>query len=140
MIQPGTTNVLRELKATSREAEAFGQWAGYQAKGVNAQQSVSRLNAWLDAAGQARLRRLLRWRDAEARRSDRPKSWVLDNELAVQLSRRPHPDFAPFNLILDASPKAPRKARYGRSWGALAFRGLAPRREWTSFQAGSARG
>jgi ribonuclease D len=65
----------------------------------------------LDAAGQARLRRLLRWRDAEARRSDRPKSWVLDNELAVQLSRRPHPDFAPFNSILDASPKAPRKAR-----------------------------
>lgn len=41
---------IRELKATSREAEAFGQWAGYQAKGVNAQQSVSRLNAWLDAA------------------------------------------------------------------------------------------
>ena len=41
---------IRELKATSREAEAFGQWAGYQAKGVNAQQEVSKLNAWLDAA------------------------------------------------------------------------------------------
>lgn len=41
---------IREIKATSREAEAFGKWAGYQAKGVNAQQSVSRLNAWLDAA------------------------------------------------------------------------------------------
>lgn len=41
---------IRELKATSRETEAFGQWAGYQAKGVNAQQSVSVLNAWLDAA------------------------------------------------------------------------------------------
>lgn len=41
---------IREIKATSREAEAFGQWAGYQAKGVNAQQEVSRLNAWLDAA------------------------------------------------------------------------------------------
>jgi NHLM bacteriocin system ABC transporter peptidase/ATP-binding protein len=41
---------IRELKATSRESEAFGQWAGYQAKGVNAQQDVARWNAWLDAA------------------------------------------------------------------------------------------
>ena len=65
----------------------------------------------LDAAGQARLRRLLRWRDAEARRSDRPKSWVLDNELAVQLSRRPFDDFQRFNALLDANPKSPRKAR-----------------------------
>ena len=65
----------------------------------------------LDAAGQARLRRLLRWRDAEARRSDRPKSWVLDNELAVQLSRRPFENFQSFGAALDANPKAPRKAR-----------------------------
>ncbi len=46
----GMLRSIRELKATSREAEAFGQWAGYQAKGVNAQQSVSALNAWLDGA------------------------------------------------------------------------------------------
>jgi ribonuclease D len=65
----------------------------------------------LDAAGQARLRRLLRWRDAEARRSDRPKGWVLDNELAVQLSRRPFENFQAFNAMLDANPKAPRRAR-----------------------------
>jgi NHLM bacteriocin system ABC transporter peptidase/ATP-binding protein len=39
-----------EIKATSREGEAFGQWAGYQAKGVNAQQSVARISTWLDAA------------------------------------------------------------------------------------------
>lgn len=65
----------------------------------------------LDAAGQARLRRLLRWRDAEARRSDRPKSWVLDNELAVQLSRRPLDSFPSFNALLDGNPKAPRRAR-----------------------------
>lgn len=65
----------------------------------------------LDAAGQARLRRLLTWRDAEARRSDRPKSWVLDNELAVQLSRRPFDDFHRFSAVMDANPKAPRKAR-----------------------------
>ena len=65
----------------------------------------------LDGPGQARLRRLLAWRDAEARRSDRPKSWVLDNELAVQLSRRPFDDFHRFNAVIDANPKAPRKAR-----------------------------
>jgi ribonuclease D len=65
----------------------------------------------LDAAGQARVRRLLRWRDAEARRSDRPKGWVLDNELAVQLSRRPFENFHAFNAMLDANPKAPRRAR-----------------------------
>ena len=65
----------------------------------------------LEADGQARLRRLLRWRDAEARRADRPKSWVLDNELAVQLSGRPFADFAPFNALLDANPRAPRRAR-----------------------------
>lgn len=65
----------------------------------------------LDASGQARLRRLLRWRDAEARRSDRPKSWVLDSELAVQLSRRPFESFQHFSGVLDANPKAPRKAR-----------------------------
>jgi ribonuclease D len=65
----------------------------------------------LDADGQARLRRLLRWRDAEARRSDRPKSWVLDNELAVQLSRRAFEDFHRFNDVLEGNPKAPRKAR-----------------------------
>ncbi|MEO8160120.1 MAG: ribonuclease D, partial [Arenimonas sp.] len=65
----------------------------------------------LDPAGQARLRRLLRWRDGEARRSDRPKNWVLDSELAVQLSRRPFAAFAAFNAMLDANPKSPRRAR-----------------------------
>ena len=39
-----------EIKATSREGEAFGQWSGYQAKGVNAQQSVANLSIWMDAA------------------------------------------------------------------------------------------
>lgn len=65
----------------------------------------------LDADGQARLCRLLRWRDAQARRWDRPKSWVLDNELAVILSRRVPADYNEFSGILDRHPKAPRKAR-----------------------------
>jgi ribonuclease D len=65
----------------------------------------------LDAAAQLRLWRLLRWRDQEARRSDRPRSWVLDNELAVGLSRRPPSDRAAFQELLNRHPKAPRKAR-----------------------------
>lgn len=67
--------------------------------------------AGLDADAQRRLRRLLRWRDVEARRSDRPKGWVLDNDVAVAVSRRPIDGFARFEALLDAQPKAPRKAR-----------------------------
>jgi ribonuclease D len=69
----------------------------------------------LDADGQARLCRLLRWRDREARRSDKPKSWIIDNELAVMLARRPPADPAAFSALLDRHPKAPRKSR-GELW------------------------
>lgn len=65
----------------------------------------------LDAEAQARLCRLLRWRDVQARRADRPKNWVLDNELAVSLSRRPPDDFHRFNTLLDSHAKAPRQSR-----------------------------
>ena len=72
----------------------------------------------LDAEGQARLARLLRWREVQARRSDKPKSWVLDNELAVLLSRRPPRSLSEFHAVLDRHPKAPRKAR-GELWETL---------------------
>ena len=72
----------------------------------------------LDAEAQARLVRLLRWRDVQARRSDKPKSWVLDNELAVALSRRPPRSLSEFHATLDRHPKAPRKAR-GELWEVL---------------------
>lgn len=65
----------------------------------------------LDVEGQARLCRILRWRDQEARRSDKPKSWIIDNELAVLLARRPPIDQGDFNAVLDRHPKAPRKSR-----------------------------
>ena len=65
----------------------------------------------MDIDAQARLRRLLLWRDAEARRLDRPKSWIIDNELAVALSRRVPEDFQRFCDVLDRHPKAPRKSR-----------------------------
>ena len=63
---------------------------------------------FLDGAGQRRLLRLLRWRDAYARDSDRPRSWILDNELAVALARTPPPDRDALQRQLDAVPKSPR--------------------------------
>ncbi|KAA2285502.1 ribonuclease D [Arenimonas fontis] len=67
--------------------------------------------AGLDSAGQARLCLLLRWRDREARRADRPRGWILDNELAVSLARRPPRSLAEFHATLDRHPRAPRRGR-----------------------------
>ena len=63
---------------------------------------------FLDHDGQLRLLRLLRWREARARSSDRPRSWVLDNELATALARKPPADPAALQAVLDATPKSPR--------------------------------
>lgn len=63
---------------------------------------------FLDRDAQLRLSRLLRWRDARARSSDRPRSWILDNELAVAIARRAPSDLADLRSILDATPKSPR--------------------------------
>ncbi|GAB3374178.1 ribonuclease D [Lysobacter rhizosphaerae] len=64
---------------------------------------------FLDADMQRRLVRLLRWRDAYARENDRPRTWILDNELAVAIARTPPPDREGLQAQLDAHPKAPRK-------------------------------
>jgi ribonuclease D len=73
---------------------------------------------FLDAAGQVRLLRLLRWRDAHARRSDRPRGWILDNEFAVALARKPPADRASLQQLLESTPKAPR-ALGDAIWDAL---------------------
>jgi ribonuclease D len=73
---------------------------------------------YLDAAEQALLCRLLRWREAQARANDRPKGWILDNELALALARRPPSDSRAFHAFLDSQPKAPRKLR-GELWNEL---------------------
>lgn len=62
-----------------------------------------------DRAAQLRLLRLLRWRDAWAREHDRPRSWVLDNELATTLARSAPADLPALKAVLDRHPKAPRK-------------------------------
>ena len=68
-----------------------------------------RTTQFLDADAQRRLLRLLRWRDRQARDSDRPRSWILDNELAAMLARTPPADADALQAQLDAHPKAPRK-------------------------------
>jgi len=73
---------------------------------------------FLDADARIRLLRLLRWRDAHARSSDRPRNWILDPELAAALARRPPADRDALQAILDATPKAPRSLG-GAIWHAL---------------------
>ncbi|NIJ68417.1 ribonuclease D [Xanthomonas sp. 60] len=68
-----------------------------------------RASQFLDAASQRRLLRLLRWRDQQARASDRPRSWILDNELAATLARVPPADEAALGVLFEQFPKAPRK-------------------------------
>jgi len=64
---------------------------------------------FLDAEAQRRLLRLLRWRDVQARQSDRPRSWILDNELAALLARSPPADVDALARLFEPFPKAPRK-------------------------------
>lgn len=62
-------------------------------------------------AAQARLRQLLLWRDQIAERDNRPKNWILDAPLAVQLCETPPEDAAEFRRRLDTYPKSPRRHR-----------------------------
>ena len=64
---------------------------------------------FLPADAQRVLLRLLRGRDAQARSSDRPRSWILDNELACALARQPPASPAALASVLERHPKAPRK-------------------------------
>lgn len=74
---------------------------------------------FLDTAGQARLLRLLRWRDEHARRVDLPRSWVLENELAYGLARNPPASRDALLQVVSAHPKGPRKL-IDAIWTALA--------------------
>ncbi len=70
------------------------------------------------AEAQARLLRLMRWRESTARERDLPKNWVIDQPLALQLAQRPPEDFAALQKLLDATPKSPRKLAK-ELWSAL---------------------
>lgn len=64
---------------------------------------------FLEAPAQMRLLRLLRWRDLQARASDVPRTWMLDNESALQLARQPPGNLAGLQADLERMPRAPRK-------------------------------
>lgn len=66
-------------------------------------------------AAQRRLCRLLLWREAVARSSDRPRNWVLDSALITELAQHPPRDRRTFEQQLDATPKSPRRDR-DRLW------------------------
>jgi ribonuclease D len=83
---------------------------------------------YLDPEAQARLSRLLRWRETQARNGDRPRGWILDNELAVTLARKPPVDTRALHAFLDTQPKAPRRLR-GELWDALSARLTAEERD-----------
>ncbi|WP_133498442.1 ribonuclease D [Cognatilysobacter terrigena] len=73
---------------------------------------------FFDRDAQARLLRLLRWRDAHARTADLPRSWVLDNELAATLARSVPTDRDVIAEAIRAHPKGPRKL-VDAIWNAL---------------------
>ncbi|MCG6117473.1 MAG: ribonuclease D [Aquimonas sp.] len=65
----------------------------------------------LPREAQARLRRLLLWRAERARSGNRPRNWVLDAGLALDLAQRDGLTRAEFETLLDRNPKSPRKRR-----------------------------
>lgn len=73
---------------------------------------------FLDRAAQARLLRLLRWRDAHARTADLPRSWVLDNELAATIARQAPATRDALDDLVRSHPKGPRKL-VDAVWNAL---------------------
>lgn len=64
--------------------------------------------AQFDRLSQARLRRLLRWRDRVAREKDLPKRWLLDNDVALTLARRPPANAQALAAILEGGRAAKR--------------------------------
>jgi ribonuclease D len=72
----------------------------------------------MSAAAQLRVRRLLLWRDGEARRANKPRGWIIDNALVTRLAERPPTQREALEQLLDSTPGAPRKHRE-RLWDEL---------------------
>jgi ribonuclease D len=69
-----------------------------------------RTNQPLDQHAQLRLRRLLRWRDQRAIEKNKPKRWIIDNDVAFALSRNAINDIDVLEGILARFPKSPKGA------------------------------
>ena len=72
----------------------------------------------LAADDQHRLMRVLRWRDETAQRSDKPRGWILDNPLVIQLIEQRPGAREQFDAMLNGIRGAPSKYRDGL-WQAL---------------------
>ena len=70
-----------------------------------------RANQGLNQEAQIRLRRILRWRDQRAIEKDKPKRWIIDNDVATALSRHAIQSIDELDHIMARFPKSPKGAR-----------------------------
>ncbi len=120
---------LHDVLESMLDKTGRGEWLAADAERTLAQAGADAMEAWphlsvrgaqfLDPAAQHRLIRLLRWRERYARESDRPRGWIVDNELAILLARDAFSDPGELQTLLDRHPKAPRKLT-DAIWHALA--------------------
>jgi ribonuclease D len=70
-----------------------------------------RANQGLDQDAQLRLRRILRWRDQRAIEKDKPKRWIIDNDVATAISRHSLQDISELDNLMARFPKSPKGSR-----------------------------
>jgi ribonuclease D len=70
-----------------------------------------RTNQALDRPAQLRLRRVLRWRDQRAIEKNKPKRWIIDNDVAFALCRNAIAGIDELDAVLARFPKSPKGAR-----------------------------
>src|SRR5690606_3358116 len=106
---------LHDLLQSMLEKSGRNEWLASDAKRTLANAETDSLERWphlslrgaqfLDPTAQRGLIRLLRWRDKYARESDRPRGWILDNELATLIARDAPADQDALQALLDSHPK-----------------------------------
>lgn len=107
-------------RVLSEKLAALGrtEWMQQESDAYFASQSADELERWahlgaragqrLNREGQARLLRLMRWREVRARARDLPKNWVLPVEAAVELAEAYPNNESDVSHILSKHPRAPR--------------------------------
>lgn len=112
-------DALHDILRQKLDALGRSEWLQEDATRTLRNAADDRLDPWphlgvrpaqdFDMDAQARLLRLLRWRESTARDRDLPKNWVIEQPLALQLAQKPPMDFDALGKLLDATPKSPRK-------------------------------
>ncbi len=59
---------------------------------------------------QAQLNALMIWREQLARQIDRPKSWIFDNDIAIQLTSNPPSELTPLRELMRSAKAFPKSA------------------------------